>query len=229
MSYRGASVSQETMNSKLKKELSGMKFPKIFKEKVDLQNIDKMVIDEWIRKRLDELIPDDDILVEFTLELLHASNTPDMRTIQLQLLPFLGETDSPRFCKELWELLLSAQDDKDGIPAVLLEARKKEIERQRALEVAKKENRTRKDRREFPTNRDSNFSENRARDHRSSDYRSNERYDERDASDRDSHTRRINHRGGYRDREYNRDTGNRSAGYRRRDYRGTDAKDRDER
>lgn len=51
---------------------------------------------------------------------------PDPKYIQYQLTGFL-EKDTPAFCKQLWSLLLSAQDSKTGVPQELLEAKKEEL------------------------------------------------------------------------------------------------------
>lgn len=51
---------------------------------------------------------------------------PDPRKIQLNLTGFL-EKDTPIFCKQLWNLLLSAQSNPVGVPTELLEAKKEEL------------------------------------------------------------------------------------------------------
>ena len=45
-----------------------------------------------------------------------------------QVQDFLGKEESLVFCEKLWKLLISAQDDVDGIPKEILEERKKEME-----------------------------------------------------------------------------------------------------
>lgn len=74
-------------------------------------------------------MPDDEIVVGFALELLEP-NEPDIRSIREQLRGFLGKSTQP-FCRRLWELLLSAQEDPQGIPAELIELKRKELEEQR--------------------------------------------------------------------------------------------------
>lgn len=102
------------------------KYPKCFKKQVEMAKVNRQVIDRWISKELNRLLPDDDIVVEYTMELLNEEK-PEIKSIQKQLAGFLEEDCSP-FCKSLWELLLSAQDDIDGIPAQLIEEHKKIIE-----------------------------------------------------------------------------------------------------
>jgi serine/arginine repetitive matrix protein 1 len=38
--------------------------------------------------------------------------------------------DTPAFCKELWDLMLSAQDSPVGVPRELLEAKKLELQQE---------------------------------------------------------------------------------------------------
>ena len=51
---------------------------------------------------------------------------PDIKSLQIQLTGFLDK-DTPKFCKELWNLCLSAQTNPQGVPKELLEAKKLEL------------------------------------------------------------------------------------------------------
>lgn len=51
---------------------------------------------------------------------------PDIKKMQIQLTGFLDK-DTAKFCKELWKLCLSAQDNPQGVPKELLEAKKLEL------------------------------------------------------------------------------------------------------
>ena len=51
---------------------------------------------------------------------------PDIKSLQIQLAGFLDK-DTASFCKDLWKLLLSAQDSPQGAPKELLEAKKQEL------------------------------------------------------------------------------------------------------
>ncbi|KAL8871858.1 MAG: hypothetical protein Q9174_002401 [Haloplaca sp. 1 TL-2023] len=55
---------------------------------------------------------------------------PDIKVLQIQLTGFL-EKDTPKFCKELWTLCLSAQNSPQGVPKEMLEAKKAEILQQK--------------------------------------------------------------------------------------------------
>lgn len=47
--------------------------------------------------------------------------------MQMNLTGFLNAKNARTFCQELWELLLSAQENIGGIPAKFLEQKKEEI------------------------------------------------------------------------------------------------------
>lgn len=51
---------------------------------------------------------------------------PDIKALQISLTGFLDK-DTPKFCKELWNLCLSAQSNPQGVPKELLEAKKLEL------------------------------------------------------------------------------------------------------
>ena len=46
---------------------------------------------------------------------------PDIKALQISLTGFLDK-DTPRFCKELWNLCLSAPGNAQGVPKELLES-----------------------------------------------------------------------------------------------------------
>lgn len=57
---------------------------------------------------------------------LLTGSQPDVKKLQIQLTGFLDK-DTPNFCKELWNLCLSAQSNAQGVPKELLEAKKLEL------------------------------------------------------------------------------------------------------
>jgi hypothetical protein len=54
------------------------------------------------------------------------ASQPDIKSLQIQLAGFLDKDTAP-FCKELWNLCLSAQTSPQGVPKELLEAKKLEL------------------------------------------------------------------------------------------------------
>lgn len=59
---------------------------------------------------------------------------PDIKKLQIQLTGFL-EKDTPKFCKELWKLCLSAQENPQGVPHELLEAKKAELLKEKVYSI----------------------------------------------------------------------------------------------
>jgi hypothetical protein len=99
---------------------------KLFDKDVDVSKVNFLVIRNWIATTINEIIPDDDIIVDYICELLTDEDTkPDIRAIQTHLISFIGESEAKKFCRSLWKLMLSGQTDKDGIPPELVEQVKK--------------------------------------------------------------------------------------------------------
>lgn len=129
MSYRINEASTEYIDAKLSRARSSTKGPKCYKTKVDITKVNLDVIKEWINQVISEQLPDDDIVIDYIYELLVANeNFPDIISIQVQLKDFLGESEAKTFCERLWNLLISAQDDPDGIPLEILNQRRQDYE-----------------------------------------------------------------------------------------------------
>ena len=58
---------------------------------------------------------------------------PDPKTMQINLTGFLQGKNAREFLRELWELLLSAQENIGGIPSVFLEKKKEEIKQRKVM------------------------------------------------------------------------------------------------
>lgn len=104
----------------------------LFKKSVDITKVNLPIIKTWMETTIQEELPDDDIVVEFIFEMLQAEDQPDIKAIREQMDDFIGKDESLKFCEELWSLLLSGQNDPDGIPEQLLEQRKRQLEKETA-------------------------------------------------------------------------------------------------
>lgn len=62
---------------------------------------------------------------------------PDGRQMQMNLTGFLNAKNARTFVQEMWELLLSAQENIGGIPAVFLEQKKEEIKMRQVQMICK--------------------------------------------------------------------------------------------
>ncbi|KAI8900587.1 PWI domain-containing protein [Globomyces pollinis-pini] len=110
-------------------------FPKNFEFKVDIKKVALESLRPWVQQKIMEILGfDDDICEEFVFSLLESESDP--KQIQIKLTGFF-EDSTWKFMKQLWELLLSAQESVGGIPKVFLEAKKEEIrlQRERDMEI----------------------------------------------------------------------------------------------
>ncbi|KAL9104482.1 MAG: hypothetical protein Q9163_000575 [Psora crenata] len=125
------------------KLLKSTRFPPEFNQKVDMKKVNVEVMKKWIAGKISEILGnEDDVVIELCFNLLEGSRFPDIKVLQIQLTGFLDK-DTAKFCRELWLLCLSAQDNPQGVPKELLEAKKLEliqekIEAERAAEEAQK-------------------------------------------------------------------------------------------
>ncbi|KAI4190295.1 MAG: hypothetical protein LQ346_004948 [Caloplaca aetnensis] len=134
------------------KLLKQTKFPAEFSQKVDMKKVNVEVMKKWIAGKISEVLGnEDDVVIELCFNLLEGSRfvrilipridndthtnisqQPDIKVLQIQLTGFLDK-DTPKFCKELWTLCLSAQSNPQGVPKELLEAKKLELIQEKVL------------------------------------------------------------------------------------------------
>lgn len=116
-----------------------MSKPELFKKRVDSSKVNMLVLRRWVETELYRHLPNDDIAVGLVCELL-LEKSPDIDAIHEQLQDMLGKKESLRFCVALWEHMLSAQEDEDGLPEKLVNERQKLLRSaiQREKQVLKK-------------------------------------------------------------------------------------------
>ncbi|PLN82287.1 hypothetical protein BDW42DRAFT_81976 [Aspergillus taichungensis] len=109
------------------KLLRQTKFPPEFSRKVDMTKVNIEVMKKWIAGKISEILGnEDDVVIELCFNLLEGTRYPDIKSLQIQLTGFLDK-DTANFCKELWSLCLSGQENPQGVPKELLEAKKLEL------------------------------------------------------------------------------------------------------
>ncbi|CAN4093315.1 unnamed protein product [Withania somnifera] len=89
------------------------------------------VMKPWIAKRVTELIGfEDEVLINFIYSLLERK-VVNGKEVQISLTGFM-ERNTGKFMKELWVLLLSAQNNAGGVPQLFLEAKEEEMRKKKA-------------------------------------------------------------------------------------------------
>ncbi|KAI5303937.1 Serine/arginine repetitive matrix protein 1 [Ascosphaera pollenicola] len=113
------------------KLLRQTKFPPDFNKKVDMKKVNVEVMKKWIAGQISTILGnDDDVVIELCFNLLEGDRYPNIKALQIQLTGFLDK-ETPKFCKKLWELCLSAQENPQGVPKELLEAKKLELRQEK--------------------------------------------------------------------------------------------------
>lgn len=117
--------------------IESRKWPPEFDKVVDMSKVNMPVISNWITKRITELLGfEDDIVIDYCRQQLipqtegsAGSSTNEKicpKKLQINLTGFLAKNSSA-FVKDLWSLLLSAQETESGIPLQFLEEQKTEL------------------------------------------------------------------------------------------------------
>eukprot|EP00934_Nitzschia_sp_Nitz4_P004541 Nitzschia sp. Nitz4//scaffold171_size48012//4055//5506//NITZ4_007117-RA/size48012-processed-gene-0.32-mRNA-1//1//CDS//3329538677//4531//frame0 len=112
------------------KALKSTKFPSNFSKKVNVSKVNQPVLTQWIEQKVTEVLGFEDEIVGSTavnLFLPSDGSVPDPRRAQLDLVGFLGEQESAKFSKEVWDMLVEAEASPSGIPQTLLEKKKQEL------------------------------------------------------------------------------------------------------
>lgn len=115
-------------DKKVQSEVKRINFPSILSQKVNFSKINLEVLKPWLNQtnvraadKVTEILGfEDEICLEFLFSLFEDEvcvllTQPDPKQIFIKMSGFLAESTF-KFMKQLWELLLSAQDSPYGIP-----------------------------------------------------------------------------------------------------------------
>ncbi|KAF8402963.1 hypothetical protein HHK36_011056 [Tetracentron sinense] len=124
--FRGTSADQDTrFSNKQAKLLKSQKFAPELEHLVDMTKVKMDVIRPWIATRVTELLGfEDEVLINFIYGLLDRKLV-NGKEVQIQLTGFM-EKNTGKFMKELWMLLISAQNNASGVPQQFLDAKAEE-------------------------------------------------------------------------------------------------------
>ncbi|KAL8453088.1 hypothetical protein Emed_000958 [Eimeria media] len=141
--YKGTSKEQTPFfKDKDSQLIAQRKWPEIFEQEVDMSKVNVEVMKAWINHKITELLGfEDDIVISYCLSQLVpeealAADVDERRNylcpkkLAISLTGFVGK-QATHFVRELWKLLLSAQNTSTGIPPEFLENRRLEMERKR--------------------------------------------------------------------------------------------------
>lgn len=88
--------------------------PEIYSKRVDPHRTDLRAIKKWINNELQRLLPDDDIVIDYLIELIEV-DSPDIDYIDSQMAEFLGAKEGRKFCKQLWERMTGMDKEKNAL------------------------------------------------------------------------------------------------------------------
>lgn len=143
--FRGTSADQDTrFSNKQAKLLKSQKFAPELEHLVDMRKVNMDVLRPWIANRVTELLGfEDEVLINFIYGLLDVKEV-NGKEIQISLTGFM-EKNTVKFMRELWTLLLSAQNNASGVPQQFLDAKQEEARKKKeeadAIETQRKKDR----------------------------------------------------------------------------------------
>lgn len=123
---RGASAAQDARyTDKMEVLLKTKKFASILSKPVNIKKVNLDVMRPWITDQITTILGlEDDVVIEYVISLLESEK--NAKNIQIKLTGFL-EAKTAEFMRQLWTLLLSAQESVGGIPQVFMDQKKKEL------------------------------------------------------------------------------------------------------
>ncbi|GFZ19849.1 splicing factor PWI domain-containing protein [Actinidia rufa] len=130
--FRGTSADQDTrFSNKQARLLKSQKFAPELDNLVDMTKVKMDVVRPWIANRVTEFLGfEDEVLINFIYGLLDGK-VVNGKEVQISLTGFM-EKNTGKFMKELWVLLLSAQNNASGVPQQFLDTKEEETRKQKA-------------------------------------------------------------------------------------------------
>ncbi|KYN94442.1 putative pre-mRNA splicing factor, partial [Plasmodium gaboni] len=137
--YKGTSTEQTPyFGDKEKKLMEKIVWPEIYNKKIDVNKINFPLIEEWINKRLIEILGfEDDILYEYCISQLKQSKDKkadgeedkylNAKKLKINLTGFIGNKKSDIFIEELLELLINEEKNEGHIANTINENKTNEI------------------------------------------------------------------------------------------------------
>eukprot|EP01103_Thecamoeba_quadrilineata_P011712 TRINITY_DN284_c0_g1_i2.p1 TRINITY_DN284_c0_g1~~TRINITY_DN284_c0_g1_i2.p1 ORF type:complete len:196 (-),score=38.36 TRINITY_DN284_c0_g1_i2:807-1394(-) len=130
--FRGTSAEQDNrFSNKERKLIDSTNFPSEFDRKVNMKKVKFDTLKPWITKKVTEILGfEDDVLINYIFGLLEEKDDPCPKALQINITGFLDQK-AGAFMRDLWNLLLSAQDSIGGIPPEILEEKKRELRKKK--------------------------------------------------------------------------------------------------
>ena len=136
--FRGTTVDQDGRWGKsdvklIAKMQKAGKFAAILDTKIDIKKVNIDIISKWVSEKTIEVLGfEDEIVINLVINMLQSENLHGKK-MQLDVTGFL-EKGAGAFVEELWNLLVDAQSQPNGIPEAFIRKKKEEIlRRQRAI------------------------------------------------------------------------------------------------
>ena len=131
--FRGTSTEQDVrFSDKDKKLLKMMKFETCLEQKVDMHKVNFEALKPWVSEQVTQILGiDDEVVIELIFSFLENERYPNAKKLQILVTGFLQSKPARIFIGQLWDLLLSAQENPAKLPEKFIEEKKNAIRQQK--------------------------------------------------------------------------------------------------
>ena len=131
--FRGTSTEQDVrFSDKDKKLLKMMKFESCLEQKVDMHKVNFEALKPWVSEQVTTILGiEDEVVIELIFSFLENERYPNAKKLQILVTGFLQSKPGRIFIGQLWDLLLSAQENPAKLPEKFIEEKKNAIRQQK--------------------------------------------------------------------------------------------------
>ena len=131
--FRGTSTEQDVrFSDKDKKLLKTMKFEDCLEQKVDMHKVNFEALKPWVSEQVTKILGiEDEVVIELIFSFLENDRHPNAKKLQILVTGFLQSKPARIFIGQLWDLLLSAQENPAKLPEKFIEEKKNAIRQQK--------------------------------------------------------------------------------------------------
>ncbi|KAI6652099.1 serine/arginine repetitive matrix protein 1-like [Oopsacas minuta] len=131
--FRGTSTEQDVrFSDKDKKLLKMMKFEDCLEQKVDMHKVNFEALKPWVSEQVTKILGiEDEVVIELIFSFLENDRYPNAKKLQILVTGFLQSKPARIFIGQLWDLLLSAQENPAKLPEKFIEEKKNAIRQQK--------------------------------------------------------------------------------------------------
>ncbi|KAM3147192.1 hypothetical protein pb186bvf_000908 [Paramecium bursaria] len=134
--FKGTSTDQDLrFGDKQRKLIMSRQWPELFDKKVDIKKIDMETIKQWVDQKVQNYIGIEDEVVQrqivnYLEQQADEIKGPDPKELTILITGYFEKNAMP-FMTDLWNLLLSAQDQQNGVAIQIQDQKQQQLQRKK--------------------------------------------------------------------------------------------------